>query len=496
MANTDLAVRIATIFDEAGLKKANKSIGSLEKKTKSLGRALGISLGVAGVAAFGRAAVKAFSEDEASAIKLTNAVKNLGLSFYDANITQFISDMEKASSIADDELRPAFQTLLTTTGSLTKSQELLNAAISASRGSGESLATTTSDLAKAYVGNTRGLQKYYLGLSKAQLAAMSFEEILAAVNKQFSGASAAYLETYAGRVAAINVAYGNLQETVGKSLVNAFMTLTGSATTSDLAGWIDDVARRMAGLVTSAEKFSFTIRGIFSGKNGDEIAKDWQKILSARSMANANPFDPANNSLTGYQADKAKAAQAKKLADQQAKLLKESISTQKKITAEQKKQAALKKAGSVFDMENAQLYAALQGKITDEEANRVKALMALNNDNATAATYYTNLVVQAQDATGRLAELIRNLPKAANPFADWVIPMGLPSIPATNAANVTQAMGYAGAGSTAMAEKQSYVINVAGSVVSEQGLIDAVRGGLNVASLSGSGSTVRRIGGF
>jgi len=227
MANTDLAVRIATIFDEAGLKKANKSIGSLEKKTKSLGRALGVSLGVAGVAAFGRAAVKAFSEDEASAIKLTNAVKNLGLSFYDANITQFISDMEKASSIADDELRPAFQTLLTTTGSLTKSQELLNAAISASRGSGESLATTTSDLAKAYVGNTKALNQYDLGLTKAELSSKTFEEIMDVIGSKTMGAADEAAQSLSGQLAILSEVTNQAKERIGGGLFEALGGVAG-----------------------------------------------------------------------------------------------------------------------------------------------------------------------------------------------------------------------------------------------------------------------------
>jgi hypothetical protein len=169
----------------------------------------------------------------------------------------------------------------------------------------------------------------------------------------------------------------------------------------------------------------------------------------------------------------------------------------KALTAEQKKQAALKKAGTIFDQTQIQLIAALKGKLSEEEKLRVQAMLAIENENVAVATRLTNQILMAQDATGALARLIRDLPVARNPFETWALPGGVGFVPTTNASNVTQAMGYAGAGSTAMAEKQSYVtVNVAGSVVSEQGLIDAVRGGLNVASLSGSGSTVRRIGGF
>jgi hypothetical protein len=70
-------------------------------------------------------------------------------------------------------------------------------------------------------------------------------------------------------------------------------------------------------------------------------------------------------------------------------------------------------------MEQTQLIAALKGKLTEEEANRVKALLALENENASAAKYYTDLVIKAQDATGQLAMLIRNLPTAKNPFENF-----------------------------------------------------------------------------
>ena len=44
MANTDLAVRIATILDDTGLKKADGALNKFEKNVKNLGRTLGLSL--------------------------------------------------------------------------------------------------------------------------------------------------------------------------------------------------------------------------------------------------------------------------------------------------------------------------------------------------------------------------------------------------------------------------------------------------------------------
>jgi hypothetical protein len=423
MAQTDLAVRIATIFDEAGIKKADKAVNKLQKSTSKLGRALGVSLGVAAIAQFGRAAVKAFSEDEKSTAKLSSAVRNLGLAFEQTNINTFISGLEKSASIADETLRPAFQALLTTTGSVTEAQKLLTTAIDASRGSGYDLATVAGDLSKAYVGNTKGLQKYYLGLSKAQLASMSFEEIQAKINKTFEGANKAYLDTAAGKMEAISIATGNFSETVGGALVNALIVASGANGVQGLVTKIDGLAQSVVGAINEFEKFAFITAYTFNPKNilkgSDAFTKALDAFKSKQQLAGAKPYDPLNNSLTGYKLDKAAADAAKKNAALQARLLKQSLDNQKKITAEQKKQALLKKAGSIFDLEQIQLIAALKGNLSEEDRKRVELQFALITGNTAEAQKLTYELAKAQGLGEQLARYLATLPDAKNPFASW-----------------------------------------------------------------------------
>jgi hypothetical protein len=414
---TNLAVRIATIFDAAGINKADKSISKLEKNAKKLGKTLGIALSVATVVAFGKASVKAFAADEKSAAMLTVAIKNLGLAFEQANVDKFIKDLERSSAIADDVLRPAFQGLLTTTGSVAKAQQLLNTAIETSRGSGIDLATVAQDLSNAYAGNTRGIRKYNLGLTQAELKTMSFTEIMVRLNKQFDGSSAAYLETYAGKMEAITTAVGAAQEVIGESLVNALITLTGAANTTELITYIENVGQRIADLITSVEKFGFMIRYWFNPKNwlkkGDSGAKEWEELLRKRAYAASRAFDPKNNAITGFKLDQAAAQKAIRDA---AKRQKEILAAQEKNTKELKKQAALKKAGTVFDLEQIQIVAALKGKLTEEEKIRLQAQLALLNGNADVATRLTNQILAAQDSSGNLARFLAALPNAKNPF--------------------------------------------------------------------------------
>jgi len=162
----DLFVNAVTTFDGKALAKGQKQIGGFEKSVKSLAKAFGVTFGAAALAQFGKKSVKAFAEDEAAAVRLTKAVENLGLGFENTRITRFIADLEKSAAVADDVLRPAFQTLISTTGSFTKSQDLLNLALEISAGTGIDAAEVAKDLSLAYLGQTKGIAKYNTGLSK------------------------------------------------------------------------------------------------------------------------------------------------------------------------------------------------------------------------------------------------------------------------------------------------------------------------------------------
>jgi len=188
----DLRIDLAAEFKgKKAFKEADNAVIKLEKNVKRLGSTLGFTLGTAAVVAFGKASVKAFADDSAAALRLSNAVKNLGLEFANPYITDYIANLEKTAKIADDQLRPAFQRLLQQTGSIAKSQSILSTSIDVSRGSAVDLATVTEDLARAYYGNTKSLKKYSLGLTDAELKAKSFSEIQDILDKKFKGSSKA-----------------------------------------------------------------------------------------------------------------------------------------------------------------------------------------------------------------------------------------------------------------------------------------------------------------
>lgn len=431
MASTDLAIQIATTLDATGINKADKSVKKLDKTVKSLSRTLGLTLGATAMTAYGKAAVKAFAEDEAAAKRLATAVDNLGLSFFKADVETFIGNLEKSASIADDVLRPAFQSLLTTTGSLAKSQELLNNAIQISRASGVGLATVVEDLNKGYVGVTRGLIKYNTGLTRAELQTKSFNEILGIILAKSAGSAQAYLETTSFKLDALTLAGENAKETIGAGLVDAFAKLGGGSDTASAVQAIDNIAKGINKITSAAGTAVGAVVKLYKGLDfltsfGGITGADGKIVQGVASMEaynaakgkSARSASPAGVYARTKQQRDAEAAAAKR-AKELAALTKKQVASQKSLTAEQKKQNALKKAGTIFDMDQIQIIAALKGKLSDEDRKRLElqfALLVGNEDEAKRLTYE---LAKAQGLGEQIARQLASLPAAQNPFASW-----------------------------------------------------------------------------
>jgi len=413
---SNVAINIAAEFVGKGaFDKANKSVTGLQRNVKKMAAGLGVGLGLSALTAFGKTAVKAFAADEVSARRLATAVDNLGLSFSQTRVTDFIANLEKSAGIADDVLRPAFQALLNTTGSLTKSQELLSNAIQISRASGIDLATVSQDLANGFVGITRGLKKYNTGLTQSELKTKSFNDILGVMLTKSAGAAQDYLSTTAYKMDVLTVATDNAKETIGKGLVDAFARIGGGTEASDAAKSIDNIAKATSNLVVflgsaigAVEKFRKAYTNFLAG--GDVNA-----IMAGAQASTNRSKSPAGTAARTAQQRAAETAAAKR-AKELAALTKKQVTSQKALTAEQKKQNALKKAGTVFDLDQIQLVAALKGKLSENEKLRVEAQLALLNGNEAVATKLTNQILAAQDASGNLAKFLAALPNAKNPF--------------------------------------------------------------------------------
>jgi len=353
---TELLINIVSQATGKGFLESEKAVNKLEKKVKSLGKTLGISLAAGAALKFSKIFVKAFAEDEKAAVQLTKAVDNLGIGFANPSINNFIENLERTAGISRTELRPAFQDLLTTTGSLTKAQDILNKSIIISRGSGIALSTVTEDLTKAYLGSTKGLEKYKTGFTGAELAAKSFSEnleILLTLNK---GAADDYFTTTAYKLELLALAGESAKITIGEGLVEGLGNFAGSGEASDAQYVIDNLATGFANLF----KLVGAVGGLFTEPlrlfGIDEIYDRPETVTSKETE-----FTKKQKEIIA-KLDAAAAKRAKALAD----LAKKQANAEILKREEKEKQAKLDKAAlalgkgeDVFDLDQIQIAAAI-----------------------------------------------------------------------------------------------------------------------------------------
>lgn len=379
---SNILVTLAAEFvGKNAFKQAETATNRLTKSVRNLAGAFGIAFSTRAVVAYGKESVKAFAADDKAAKVLSRTLTNLGLAFADPEIKNFISTLEKQYGILDDRLRPAYQKLVTTTGDYKKSQSLLRTALDLSAQSGEDVVSVADDLGRAFVGNTKGLQKYSLGLSRAQLAAMSFEDILKRIAIVSNGQAALAADTYAGKLDKLTVAASNAQEVIGGALLDAVIKL-GGGDVDKTTEKIDKLSTAFASLIRLATGTAdMSLGDILKGVDYKFGFIPVDKIKSPRS---ASPAGTYKNMVAARKAREEALKQEKALAklakDQAAAAL--AILKAKKLAAViDKANLALGKGADVFNIDKIQLRAA---EINQAEqlgkATSQAQLLAITND--------------------------------------------------------------------------------------------------------------------
>lgn len=405
----DLRIDIASEFVGAkAFRQADTATSALSKQVTRLAKSY---LGLVGAQKLARGsfnAVKAFAADDKAAQLLTRSLDNLGLAFADPSVRSFISELEKTFGVLDDQLRPAFQRLLTTTGDVAKSQSLLRTALNLSAASGVDVVTVSGDLSKGYVGQTRALAKYGLGLTQAQLKAMSFEQVQERINTLFGGQAQLAANSYSGSLDKLTVAAANAQEAIGRGLVDALSVLGGGGT-----GGLENSISLVDKLSTGLETFIRRL-GVGAAQGRALLSGNFSQF-KAIGEAEMNRGKTGSGIIPSIQAELKKAAAAKAALKTQTALTK----TTKAQTAAIKEQTALQKAGTLFDLEQTSIIAALKGKISDDERRRLELQLALLTGNTKEASILAGELGKSQGLTAGLIAYLKDLPSAKNPFSAW-----------------------------------------------------------------------------
>jgi len=392
MANVVVSA-IAT-FNGKALKKGKKEISAFDKQAQKLGKTFTKVFAAAALANFGKNAVNAFIESEKAAAKLRTTVSNLGLEFEQPGIEEYLKKLSLQFGIVDENLIPGFQRLLIVTNDVAKAQSLFETALNVSAGTGKDLTAVSTSLSKAYMGDNVALGRLGVGLSKAQLKSASFLEVQRTLNVNFAGQAAAAVEGYAGSMAKLTVAVDESKEAIGKGLLDALAALSNS----------NDIDTFTAKLVRSAEKIGnafATIGDVIGLLNPNASVKVGGKFMR-KSDINAPRLSPAKS-----RADLIASMQVTKARKEEFSII------TKKNALENKNVEELKKK---FDLERIGLTAALNSATDEETKLRLKAQLAiLDNNEALAKKYLAEL--EAADALKKLAEQAAAAGKTLTEFA-------------------------------------------------------------------------------
>jgi hypothetical protein len=270
------------------LDKADKDVATFGDKVAKFGKIAGAAFAAAGAAAVAYAGklaidgVKSAIEDEAAQAKLANTLRNVTKAT-DAQIKStedYILQTSLATGVADDELRPSLDRLTRATKDLDKAQQLQTLALDIAAGSGKSLQAVTESLSKAQEGNLAGLSRLGVGLDKAELKTLTFDQITAKLAGTFENQATKQADTFQGKLARLTVAFDEGKETVGAYILDAITPMVETLVknvipaiqdfTSNLGDKLAPVMKVIQPIINGLRSAFNSVRGALKDNN-DEL---------------------------------------------------------------------------------------------------------------------------------------------------------------------------------------------------------------------------------
>jgi hypothetical protein len=405
MSNVNINIA-AEFVGKKAFKQADTATEKLTKNVKNLGKTFGVAFGTTALLSYSKQAVKAAAEDQAAQASLAQTLKNLGFeSVGTANsLNDYISTLERATGKLDDELRPAMDRLLRATGSVTKSQDLMNLALDISAGTGKNLGQVTQSLQKAYLGQTQALGRLGVGLSRAELTSSSFEQIQSRLTDLFAGQGKRAADSYEGSMNKLAVATNNVKENIGVGIIDALTSLSSDTSIESLTTEMENLSIYIADVVRGIGNLGSGLKSIpgFGGAGVQDLIQAIPIIgsyinLLAKSGESTRKINMADQKFGGiyatkYQQEANLAAEklATAYAKEQARLAKLKLDAERKSLAAKrlsnaidKANLALGKGSEIFDMDKIQIAAALTNQAEQlGKATNGAQILQITNDTA------------------------------------------------------------------------------------------------------------------
>jgi hypothetical protein len=396
MAN--IFVAATATFNGKALTKGKKEISAFDQQVKKLGKTFAGVFGARALFNYSKKAVQAFAEDEKAARALEIQLRNTGFAFAAPEVENYIANLQRTTGVLDDQLRPAFQQLLTVTGSVSKSQEALNTALNISAATGKSVTEVSAALTRGYSGNTTGLSRLGAGISKATLKAGKMEDILAELNAKFAGQASARLDTYAGKMDLLRVAAADASETIGKSLLDAISKLGKDTSIESLTEDIDALATSIASVVSGVGaliSILSDLRNTPGIKQIIDVLRFGNLFDMLKKLDELSQPAPTSNFTYGLGASATRDIERAK----EILRLKTSNKLRQDEINKMKAKSEVDKLEEKFNVERIALMKAL-GEATDAETKlRIQAKLAILDNNEALAKKYNAELSAAKSAT-------------------------------------------------------------------------------------------------
>ena len=410
MANVVVSA-IAT-FNGKALKKGQKDISAFDKQAQKLGKTFNRVFATTAIVAFSKKAINAFAADEKAAKSLAVQLENTGNAFRVNEVEAYIAGLQNLYGVLDDQLRPAFQTLLNATGSVTLSQQALETALNVSAGTGKDLASVVAAIAKGASGTTTALARLGTGLDKATIASGDMNKIMAALDKKFAGQAQARLSTYAGKMDLLKVAAANATEIIGKGLIDSITTIGKDNSIDQAANSMNNFATAIANTTTGMAELIGEVKKIIDSDVGKFLlgltallTLGKKQVIAGAVGLIAYDIGKTNNAAPGSSATRVKDYNIT------TKLFKARTEEYKIITASNKAKSEVDKLREKFDLERIGLTAALNAATDAETKLRIRAQLAIL-DNNEALAKKLNAELEGKTATEELTTAFNALSKA------------------------------------------------------------------------------------
>jgi len=293
-------IPIISSLDGSGFTKAIAQLKKLETNSERAGFIAGKAFlpAVAAMGALTAAAgysIKAAVEDSAAQAQLAKTLQNV-VGATDAQVAateKQISAMQMATGVADDQLRPAYASLVLGTKDLAQANEALQLAMDISAGTGTDLASVSDALAKAYGGNYKALRQLSPELYAMIKDGASLDTVMATLAKTFGGSAAVAANTAEGKFRRLNVALGEVQESIGLALLPAVEAVLPYLIS--FGTWAQDHVGTLMAVGTAIAAISTALIGF---KAAQLIANAVTVVTTALNWSLAASAAAANTALT------------------------------------------------------------------------------------------------------------------------------------------------------------------------------------------------------